>query len=97
MGSMSKGNAKKFYALYQQHKALADRLAKLDAQSEEALLAGLAKIAKEMGLECSKDELSGVVKDSRGDMEAHMEGVAGGWSEEGSGWPCPQKPSNACY
>ena len=54
---MTKENAEKFMALYQQHKAIAKRLAELDAKSEEALLEGLVKLAKELGYEVSREEL----------------------------------------
>ena len=54
---MSKENAEKFIALYQQHKAIAKQLEQSGQEGEEKFLVGLARVAKQIGLECSADEL----------------------------------------
>lgn len=73
---MSKENAEKFCALYEQHKAIAKKLAELEAQSEENLVNGLVKMAKEMGLECTKEELKGSV--GKEGSRVQMEKISGG-------------------
>ena len=75
---MSKMNAEKFCALYEQHKAIAKHMAALDIKSEESLLAGLVKMAKELGLDCTKDELKGVAGDLKKAAPSALERVAGG-------------------
>ena len=73
--TVSKENAEKFYALYQQHQAFAKRLAELNAKSEEELLEGLAKLAKEVGLPATKEEIGGMLHEA---VEDPLGGVAGG-------------------
>ena len=87
---MTKENAEKFMALYSQHKALAKKLAELDTKSEDSLVAGLVKMAKEMGLECTKEEISEV----QGSSSANLEDLAGGggwwfsYMNGEKGWGC---------
>ena len=69
---MTKENAEKFMALYEQHKAMAKRLAELEAKSEEAVIEGLVKLANDMGLTITASELQGVWQD------ADLDGLAGG-------------------
>ena len=85
---MSKENAEKFMALYEQHKAIAKRLAALDAKSEEALLEGLVKLATEMGLPCLEEEIRGELRTSTAELGGVSGGVGTGWNEctFGMGW-----------
>lgn len=82
---MSKTNAERFCTLYQQHKAIAKQLAGLDTKSEDTVLAGLVKIAKELGLICTKEELKKVADDYKksgqiGGLDA-LAGGTGGYTD----------------
>lgn len=81
---MSKQNAEKFCSLYEQHKAMAKRLAGLNAKSDDALVSGLVKIAKDMGMECTADELKAVV----GSKGVKLSDVSGGNSGPSVCGPC---------
>ena len=70
---MSKENAEKFMALYQQHKAIAKRLAELEAKSDDALLDGLVELAKDMGLEVTGGEIR-----EASEVKVDLEEVSGG-------------------
>ena len=79
---MSKENAEKFYALYQQHQAFAKRLAEINAKSEDELLEGLAKLSKEVGLPATSEEVKGSIGSHTG---AEVVGGYGwrAWEESG--------------
>ena len=72
---MTKENAEKFYALYQQHQAIAKRLAALNAKTEDELLEGLVKMAQEVGLQLTVEELSEQIGNGTGEV---IEDLAGG-------------------
>ena len=82
---MSRENAEKFLALYGQHKAIAKRLAELDTKGEEALLDGLVKLAKDMGLEVTRKEICeaknvvGILDEQSGGCGQGCTMGAGGW------------------
>ena len=73
---MSKENAERFYALYQQHQAIAKRLAALNVKTEDGLLEGLVKMAQEVGLQFTVEELR--------EQRPKHPGV--GLEEEAGGW-----------
>lgn len=78
---MTKENAEKFYAMYQQHKAIAKNLAGLDGSSEAAFLAGLAKIAESIGLECTQEEIRSVLKSANVGNES-LDALSGGFGDK---------------
>ena len=90
---MSKENAEKFLALYQQHKAIAETLAELDKKSDHSMVEGLVELAKELKLECTSEELDQEIKKQKleqsdfqqEDLE-NLGSVAGGGT--GEWWGC---------
>ena len=90
---MSKENAEKFLALYQQHKAIAEALAELDKTSDRSMVDGLVKLAKELKLECTSEELEQEIRKQKSEQsDSQMEdlenlgSVAGGGT--GEWWGC---------